>query len=1070
MAAGEYVSVHSQADTGKADLKLERAELKGDDKGENKVEPQFQSPFPADNSFGINRITSRTLGTVRRQMRAALAPARPALAESGFVPFFMRLSVSGFIFLVAAAAFAQLAPQGPQAACAACEGQNVSAVSLIANPHRDLEPLRPYVSQQQGEPYSETKIQGTADALQKAGGFPKVQVSVAPEVSGLRVNFLLEPAYFLGAVDFPGVGKYFSYTRLLQVVDLPDEDPYDPSRIPLAAGALTGFLHRNGYFQAKVHAEPKIDDAHGLVSVAFAVEMGKQARIATLKIEGPDNSESNRLLHAVRSLRARLSGGLLKPGKAYAPERISAATALMKKTLTRQRRLAASVHENPPEYHAETNRVDVSFKVEVGPTVMVRTVGARLSAIPVLAGRQMKKLIPIYSEAAVDQDLVEEGRRNLTDYFQKKGFSDVKVTANIQRQPDQILVVYQIDRGKKHKVDRILFHGHYALSQKELTAQVTIKKSQIWTHGSASQKLLKQSADNIQAFYRDRGYEEVKVTPRVADREARIDVDFDIEEGTQTVVDDIRVSGNQNVPYHQLTVPKGFQLHAGAPYSPRKLADDRNRISATYFNRGYLNAEVKATVQPSSGDPHRVNVEYAIAEHQLVRVNEVVYLGQKRTHLPLIARTAQIPPETPMRRGQLLEAESRLYDLNIFDWSSVGPRRPITDQKDEVALVKVHEAKRNEITYGLGFEVSHRGGNIPSGTVALPGGGGGISLGSNKITPSQSTFASPRGLVEFSRRNIRGVGESASASILLSRLDQRALTTYAQPHFIGSDWSSLTSFSVERNSENPLFTAGLGDLSFQVERLLSRKTNTRLQLRYNFNKTSLSHLLVPDLVLDRDRHILLSTLSGTLIRDTRDKPLDAHRGQFATVNLAITPTAFGSSANFAKLFAQYAYYKPVRSLVFANSIRLGLATPFAASFVPTSQLFFSGGGTSLRGFPIDEAGPQRLVPFCNVLQGQSGCVNVTVPVGGRQLFILNSEARFPLGINKLLGGVVFYDGGNVYSAINFHNFVDNYTNTVGIGLRYSTPIGPVRVDFGRNLNTVPGINPNQYFITVGQAF
>ena len=392
------------------------------------------------------------------------------------------------------------------------------------------------------------------------------------------------------------------------------------------------------------------------------------------------------------------------------------------------------------------------------------------------------------------------------------------------------------------------------------------------------------------------------------------------------------------------------------------------------------------------------------------------------------------------------------------------------DQTDEMALVKVHEAKRNEITYGFGFEISHRGGNIPTGTVALPGGGGTIGLGGHQIAPSQSTFASPRGLVQFTRRNMRGLAETASASILLSRLDQRALTTYSQPHFIGSQWQSLTSVSVERNSENPLFTAGLGDASFQLERLISRKNNIRLQLRYDFNKTTLSHLLVPDLVLAQDRHVRLSTLSATLIRDTRDKPLDAHRGSYATINFGITPTAFGSSANFAKLFGQYAYYRPVHSLVFANSIRLGLAAPFSGSFVPTSQLFFSGGGTSLRGFPIDEAGPQRLVPFCNVLQGESGCVNVTVPVGGRQLFILNSEARFPLGITKALGGVVFYDGGNVYSALNFNNFVNNYSNTVGIGLRYATPIGPVRIDFGRNLNPVPGLNPTQYFITVGQAF
>ncbi len=399
----------------------------------------------------------------------------------------------------------------------------------------------------------------------------------------------------------------------------------------------------------------------------------------------------------------------------------------------------------------------------------------------------------------------------------------------------------------------------------------------------------------------------------------------------------------------------------------------------------------------------------------------------------------------------------------------MGPKKPITDQTEEAALVKVHEAKRNDITYGFGFEVSHRGGNIPAGSVAIPGIPP-VQLGDNQIAPSQSTFASPRGSIEFDRHNMRGLGETASAAILLSRLDQRALTTYAQPHFIGSQWKSLTSFSIERTTENPLFAAGLGNLSFQVERLISHKTNTRLQLNYDFNKTELSHLLVPALVLPQDRNVHLSTFSGTLVRDTRDKPLDAHHGVFGTLNLAITPQALFSSANFAKLFGQYAYYKPVHSVVFANSIRLGLLKSFSSSFVPTSQLFFSGGGTTLRGFPIDQAGPQRIVPFCNVLKGQTGCVNVTVPVGGRQLFILNSEARFPLGIMKALGGVVFYDGGNVDSAINFHNFADNYTNTIGVGLRYATPIGPVRFDIGKNLNPVPGIPSIQYYITLGQAF
>jgi outer membrane protein assembly factor BamA len=237
---------------------------------------------------------------------------------------------------------------------------------------------------------------------------------------------------------------------------------------------------------------------------------------------------------------------------------------------------------------------------------------------------------------------------------------------------------------------------------------------------------------------------------------SKVGVDFEIAEGPQTVVENVQIAGNNSIPQDHLTDGHGFQLRSGSAFSPRRLAEDRNRISATYQNRGYLNVEVKANVDRQGDDPNRVTVTYTIDEHQLVRVGEVLYLGQDKTRVSLIKKAANIPAEGPMRKGTLLEAESRLYDLNVFEWSSVGPRKPITDQTEETALVKVHEAKRNELTYGFGFEVSRRGGNIPSGTVAVPGQPG-LGLGGNQLAPSEATFASPLGSIEYTRRNLRGL-------------------------------------------------------------------------------------------------------------------------------------------------------------------------------------------------------------------------------------------------------------------------------------------------------------------------
>ncbi|HZR57657.1 MAG TPA: POTRA domain-containing protein [Terriglobales bacterium] len=949
------------------------------------------------------------------------------------------------------------------------EGQPVSSINVIANPHLDAGKFRAFIVQKPGQPYSEKDVQASIAALKKNGSFPSVDVHVTPEAAGLRLTFILEPAYYVGMLNFPGATKTFTYSRLLQVVNIPDEAAFDKEKLPDSETALRHFLETNGFYQSTVKANTLLDDAHRIANIIFTINLGKRARIGQVSIQGASAEETAKLLRSVRSLRARLTGGLLKPGKSYSPERMRSATALVKRELAKQNYLANKVQANPPEYHAETNRLDVSFNVTVGPTVDVRVAGAKLSFLPFLSRRNQRRLIPIYDEGSVDRDLVNEGQRNLEDFFQQKGYFDAKVDTKFQKQNDKISIVYTIDKGEKHKVNDIKLEGNRHLSSEQLASVVTVKKRRLFSHGLFSQKLLRQSIDNIQALYRDNGYEDVKVDSQAIDHEPNVDVVFKITEGLQTIVESLQVIGNSALPLSEIEPSQGFRLREGAPFSPGSMSQDRNRISAKYLDLGYLNAEVKATAKRSPNDSHRVTVTYDIAEHQEVRISEVIYLGQKRTRQAFISKSAGISAGAPLSEGKLLATESTLYNLGIFDWSSVGPKAPVTTQTEEDALVKVHEAPRNTVTYGFGFEVTRRGGNVPTGTIAVPGLPT-IGTGNAQIVPSEATFVGPRGSIQYTRRNMRGQGETAAISLVLARLEQRAVATYIDPDFRLSQWNSLTSLSYWRTTENPLFAADLADASFQLERPFGSAKSTRLQIRYDFNKTILAALLVPQLVLPRDRNVRLSTVSSALIRDTRDKPLDAHHGIFSTVNFAITPTAFGSNANFTKFLGQYAFYKPVHSMVWANSLRLGLAKAFSGSFVPTSQEFFAGGGTTLRGFPLNGAGPQRIVPFCGNPVAQTNCANISVPVGGNQLFILNSELRFPLRILENLGAAVFYDGGNVYRAINFNDFVNNYTNTVGIGMRYHTPVGPVRFDVGHNLNPLPGVGSTQYFITLGEAF
>ena len=198
---------------------------------------------------------------------------------------------------------------------------------------------------------------------------------------------------------------------------------------------------------------------------------------------------------------------------------------------------------------------------------------------------------------------------------------------------------------------------------------------------------------------------------------------------------------------------------------------------------------------------------------------------------------------------------------------------------------------------------------------------------------------------------------------------------------------------------------------------------------------------------------------------------------YESLDIGVNPSFLGSNTNFSRFLGQTAYYRHVggNNVVWANSLRLGFESAFAGAHVPLSERFFSGGGSTLRGFSLNGAGPQRNVAVCSNPADTTTCSQIPAPLGGKQLVIFNSEVRFPIPVDfpligNKLGGVVFYDGGNVYNSIGFHSFLDNYSNTIGFGLRYATPVGPVRIDIGHNLNPVTGVKATQLFITLGQAF
>jgi outer membrane protein insertion porin family len=944
------------------------------------------------------------------------------------------------------------------------EGQNVSAVEVAGRPSTDLTQFSSLLFQKAGQPFSEQSVQKTANALKTAIHCDLVRVEVEAEANGLRVLFVPEPATYFGIYEFPGA-RQFPYSRLVQVANYPTQTPYNGDDVEQAVHALAKFFEQQGYFQSQVKENVSIDAQHALANVSFPATLGPRARFGEIKIAGSlSPSETAALKHSLQTPLARIRGSAIRPGKTYHSSTLSKATLNLQTELQKQGHLDAQVKLSGSEYQAETNRADIQFDINPGPLTTVTIGGAHLWSW------NRKALLPVYQGVGADEESVEEGRQALISYFEAKGFFDVKIDAQLNKADRGNSIIYKITKQKKHKVTEVAVSGNSQLPSSALTPHLTVAKSHFTSPGKFSERLVRTSVNNLSAVYRSEGFSSVRVEPHVVNNGGDIQISFRVTEGPRDTVQSIKIEGADTFAQDKFA-PGGLKLAAGEPYSQQHVTADRANIIAHYLQAGYLTATFRETAsEVSKDDPHHINVVYHIYEGPKVNAAETITLGRNHTQQRLIDEDmSSIKPEQPLTESGLLIAGSKLYDhQGVFDWAEVDPKREITTQNSEDVLVKVHETDRNDLTYGFGFEVINRGGSIPSGTVAIPGLPP-VGLPSN-FTISQTTFYGPRGTVQYTRNNVGGKGDSLSFTGFAGRLDQRGSAYYIVPDFLWSKWRATTSVSAERNEENPIFSSQAEIASTQLQRSLDQAKKDTLFLRYSFSQTDLTRVEIPDLVPAQDRDVRLSTLAANVTHDTRDNPLDEHKGMLDSVEFDFNSTKLGSSVDFAKLTAQAAYYKQgFHNIVWANSLRIGLAQPFSNSFVPLSEEFFTGGGNSLRGFPLDGAGPQRPVQVCS--SGSStNCTQINVPSGGNELLLINSEARIPLPFKKDLGLVVFYDGGNVFPSVGFHDFASLYSNNVGLGLRYATPVGPIRVDLGRNLNPIPGISATQYFISIGQAF
>jgi len=672
-----------------------------------------------------------------------------------------------------------------------------------------------------------------------------------------------------------------------------------------------------------------------------------------------------------------------------------------------------------------------------------------------LSDGRLRELLPVTKDG-FSRSLARLGERNLTNYLQEKGyfFSTVSSRCEPADCGDQNLrVFYDVQPGQRLDLEEIRLEGTDQISLSDVSRELQSQKASIfgnvpylknlpliggYARGITSNDRLLHDREIIRRKMVDLGFRSARVDSRFAFKTASesLIVIFDVEEGPRSTISEFAINGNAVITSSELreTVP----IKEGDIFSLTKVREGTQNIKKFYADRGYLEATAELNVVDLPED--RVRLDYSVKEGTLNVASEVLITGQTKTSEDSIRRFLTFKPGDTLTPEVIRRTQRDLYATGAFSEINIRTEPVAGDGASARRVtVGVTEAKPLLFVYGTGY----------------------------------STDDGPRGLVQLTHTNLFGRVNTGSIRLRASRREQLGQITYTDLRPFDTKWATTLSAFYDRNTDlqsivrkkivdgevqdGPTQRFGINRfVAFvQTERKLSEINS--LRFRYSHEDARISNIqnIPGDEIGRNNRPIRLGLVTAGFTRDKRNSALNPTGGQLFSVEHSVAASIFGGNESYNKFFGNYQYYRTLpqstpllRDSVIAAAARVGLASPFNVTLtgtfddkqLPISERFFAGGATTLRGFRYEQAGPQA------VLEPRfPGELPALVPVGGNALTIFNFELRYPItGRLKL---VPFYDLGNVFPLVSDIRF-GGMTNSVGLGLRINTPIGPVGVDYG----------------------
>ena len=611
---------------------------------------------------------------------------------------------------------------------------------------------------------------------------------------------------------------------------------------------------------------------------------------------------------------------------------------------------------------------------------------------------------------------VQRARERMKEHYESEGYFEVQITPDIEKFADgDVKVVFTINEGRQMKIEEIVIRGNRGLTDKQIKNAMATQERQYWIlRGTVQRQRLDEDVDRILQLYNDHGYIQARVESHdvTVDREkARVTINVVVVEGSQHHVASVGFTGVTLVPESE--VRRQVKLKAGDVFSRSALRDSVKSIEDLYSNIGRASAEVnpKLDVQPES----KIAILFEVSEGPTVYVERINIAGNVRSQDKILRRELQMAEGEIFTLRKLQRSKQRLTNLGYFEKVEVNTA-PGSDKTKIVVNIDVTER--------------------PTGLFSI---GGGFSSADGIL-----------GTIDLSQNNFLGRGWLATIKIRAGANIQQGQLSFTEPWLFDRPLAAgFDLFSTQRQFlEYDYRTLGGGlRLSHPFEEFW------RWHLGYRLTQDDILHVKNPQdsFLRDEEGTHVTSLVSGTIARDSRDSiQTPSKGGQLAwSTELA----GLGGDHHYSKSTMFMTYFQPVWfGHILSGRAEGGYGFGFGDERLPVFERFFLGGPNSIRSFktrqisPTDEFGTR---------------------IGGTSEVLGNIEYLIPLPFDIRLAA--FFDIGNVYGFKTKFDLTE-LRKAAGGGIRWVSPFGAIRVDYGFNLDRRPGEKAANFHFSVGSPF